>query len=246
MQDCLPGPGRGDPLSFKLDAWIRFEGDAEALADAATRILDLMQVKDEAAPFTARLVRDYAQRGIVARPSRFGKETRYGFQHIVEFIAARALVRDGWPLAKIAEYIAKAQPDELLGLIAPSAETPAQQAVRAIRRRSDVSGPDAAGLASSGPGVTPGPRSGGADPHTAARSAQAWLAGRKAELPALLSAIGGSATPDIAQTVEITLAPDIRLVISAHRLSRLTAADAEAIGRAVIASLVGAGQKGSR
>jgi DNA-binding transcriptional MerR regulator len=228
--------GRDDPPPFSIEVLNAFEGDAEALAVEATHLLALLKVVDDSAPLTARLVRDYAQRGIVRRPNRHGKETRYGSQHLVELLAARLLVRDGWPLAKIAQHIARTPHAELLGLISPAFEPPAVKAVRAIKARGAE---PALKLQPSAPAAKP-------DPLDAARTTQAWLAQRKVELPGLLVSIGGTPHPDITTTVEIALAPDVRLTISTERLSRLTTADADAIGRAVIASLLAAAPKGTK
>jgi hypothetical protein len=41
----------------------------------------------------------------------------YGFRHLAEFIAARVLLNDGWPLEKIGERNRAASTEELIALI---------------------------------------------------------------------------------------------------------------------------------
>lgn len=64
-----------------------------------------------------RLIRDYVARGIMSKPERVGKEARYDFRHLVEFLACRRLVSDGWPLSKIADDFSRSSFEEIRALI---------------------------------------------------------------------------------------------------------------------------------
>src|SRR3954454_21643890 len=64
-------------------------------------------------PLTERLVPDYAARGIVTRPGRDG----VGFPQLLQLLAARNLLEEGWPLGKIAENLADADEPALLALL---------------------------------------------------------------------------------------------------------------------------------
>ena len=100
---------------YKYKDW---EGTAESLAETAG---NLMQGEDgfgeaDLAP-NERLVRDYVARGIVGKPERRGKEAIFGFEQLVQFLACRAMLADGWPLSKIAEDFRHANLEDTLALI---------------------------------------------------------------------------------------------------------------------------------
>lgn len=139
---------------------------------------------------SARLIRDYVRRGILARPERQGKEAIYRFQHLVQLVAARILVGEGWPLAKVRDYVSNAKQQELLNLAKPN-------------RR--------------------GPR----------------LSELRAELSVHMRQIeGGFRLPETHALSSISLAEDLHLLIGSARLKALTTDEAEAIGRALTASLI--------
>ncbi len=100
---------------YKYKDW---EGTAESLAETAG---GLMQGEDgfgeaDFAP-NERLVRDYVARSIVGKPERRGKEAIFGFEQLVQFLACRAMLADGWPLSKIAEDFRHANLEDTLALI---------------------------------------------------------------------------------------------------------------------------------
>ena len=64
-----------------------------------------------------RLIRDYVSRGILARPDRKGKEAIFGFEQLVQFLACRKMLVDGWPLSKISKDFQHAEFEEILSLI---------------------------------------------------------------------------------------------------------------------------------
>ena len=100
---------------YKYKDW---EGTAEALAETAGRLMQGEAGFGEAdfAP-NERLVRDYVARGIVGKPERRGKEAIFGFEQLVQFLACRAMLADGWPLSKIAEDFRHANLEDTLALI---------------------------------------------------------------------------------------------------------------------------------
>ena len=71
-------------------------------------------------PASDRVVRDYVRRRVLS-PTLRGPESDergyYGFRHLVEFLAARVLLNDGWPLEKIGERNRSASTEELIALI---------------------------------------------------------------------------------------------------------------------------------
>jgi hypothetical protein len=79
-----------------------WKGTATELAELAQGLLKTA-VLDDVVP-NERLVRNYTQLGVLERPVRSGKEAYYGPRQVIEFLVARKLVREGWPLAKVAEF----------------------------------------------------------------------------------------------------------------------------------------------
>lgn len=108
-----------DVIVVSLEEHKSWEGTAEALAEKAS---SLMKNKRGfgASDFTPneRLIRDYVSRGILARPDRKGKEAIFGFEQLVQFLACRKMLVDGWPLSKISEDFQHAEFEEILSLIA--------------------------------------------------------------------------------------------------------------------------------
>ncbi|WP_295409044.1 response regulator [uncultured Thiocystis sp.] len=92
-----------------------WRGNAAALAATAAEILKPVGAEDER--LNERLVRYYTQAGILSRPERAGRDAVFGFRQVLELVAARELARDGWPLAKIAEWNQTADERALLDLI---------------------------------------------------------------------------------------------------------------------------------
>lgn len=62
-------------------------------------------------------MRDYVRRGIVAAPEHKGREAVYRYWQLLQLVAARFLVADGWPLGKIAESFRHASEADLLRIV---------------------------------------------------------------------------------------------------------------------------------
>jgi DNA-binding transcriptional MerR regulator len=113
-----------------------WEGTAAELADVAAAIAAEIGIPEDDTRPNERLVRHYVHVGIIDRAERRGKEAYFGFRQMVELLAARVLLNDGWPLAKIAEFVRVTDLDGLLGLLPKSASlTPAQELVSRFQRR---------------------------------------------------------------------------------------------------------------
>jgi hypothetical protein len=99
---------------------VNWEGTTEAFVSYSTHWLkqkNLLLTNQEP---TMRLVRDYVARGILTKPERRGKEVIFSYIQLVQFLACRALTKDGWPLKKIAEDFSKASFSEILALVPES------------------------------------------------------------------------------------------------------------------------------
>jgi len=83
-----------------------WRGTAAELADRCNELLaGVPSLADDAGSANERLVRHYVQVGILTSPDREGREAMFRRRQIVEFLAARYLLKDGWPLAKVAELV---------------------------------------------------------------------------------------------------------------------------------------------
>ena len=72
-----------------LDEYRDWQGSIDELVEMANVALQRLG-RGRNADLNIRLVRDYAQRGILSPAERRGKEAVYRFQHLNEIIAARA------------------------------------------------------------------------------------------------------------------------------------------------------------
>jgi DNA-binding transcriptional MerR regulator len=204
-----------------------------------------------------RVIRDYVRRGVLSPTARGADSDErgfYSFRHLVEFLSARVLLNDGWPLDKIAERNVHAATEDLQALIPGQAqENPALALARSFRAES-APAPERTSR-------PPGPEvwsrtSAGATPDRPASRHQAAFFGApsaspvipepsslgarmRAELPMLMRAItGSSAPPAVRRRISIEFGDRLTLLIDPERLQRLTVSDAEAIGKAISAALV--------
>jgi hypothetical protein len=117
------------------DKYRKWEGTAAELADVAAAIAADIHIADGDTWPNERLVRHYVHVGIIDKAERRGKEAYFGFLQIIQLLATRVLLNDGWPLAKIAEFVRVTDLDSLLGLLPKGAPlTPAQDLVSRFKR----------------------------------------------------------------------------------------------------------------
>ena len=95
------------PILLSLpDELADWRGTAADLADKCNEVLaGVPSLTDDAGSANERLVRHYVQVGVLTAPEREGREALFGLRQIVEFLATRYLLKDGWPLAKVAEIV---------------------------------------------------------------------------------------------------------------------------------------------
>jgi len=87
-----------------------------------------------------RTLRDYVSRGILERPKR-GREGGYGRLQILQAVAARRLVRDGWPVSKVPDILEGLSESQLEQQADPPdteapVENPALETAAKLRERS--------------------------------------------------------------------------------------------------------------
>jgi hypothetical protein len=230
-----------DVMKKVTDDLAEFEdwtGDVSELARLSGGILAARGLVDASTEPNVRVIRDYAQRGIVSRAERQGKEAIYGYRQLLEFVAARVLVADGWPLAKIAEHFAHIADTELRYLISGDLAKNRALAV-AQRLRSEAQ------LTPAGGHSKPSRYRSSPDPADDFRQRAARLSSVQVELREALRRLGlPEDGPAVEQLTLIAVAPWCQVLVENRRLSRLTIEEAEEIGRAVTASLLTVAKKG--
>ena len=122
-----------------LQKFSRWEGTAAELAALLLTLTPETGLENDSITANERLVRNYVQLGILRKPERRGKEAYFGVRQIMEYLAARILLKDGWPLAKIAEMTSEACLDELTDLLPrQNIKNKAQNLVEQFKQRSGI------------------------------------------------------------------------------------------------------------
>ena len=116
-----------------------FQGNADALISRAQEVAKILNLDQEATEGNERLLRHYVSMGVVDSPIRKGRDAFYGFRHLVQFVVARRLLAEGFPLAKIAKYTEKVPTDALTAYLEKSDRTSeAELLVAAFRSEAPV------------------------------------------------------------------------------------------------------------
>jgi DNA-binding transcriptional MerR regulator len=114
-----------------------FQGSADDLIVSAQEVAKILNLDQEATEGNERLVRHYVSVGVVDKPTREGRDALYGFRHLVQFVAARRLLAEGFPLAKIAKYTGAVPTDALTDYLEkPERTNEAELLVAAFRSES--------------------------------------------------------------------------------------------------------------
>lgn len=105
-----------------LHDYTEWTGDIYALAETATCVLDRIssQTSSHRAP-TKRLVQHYQNVGTIERAPLNGRRSVFEYRHLLQAIATRVLLDDGWKLPKIAEFTSSATNEALRSAIDPTA-----------------------------------------------------------------------------------------------------------------------------
>src|SRR5262245_55623224 len=127
-------------LKESLDRLAGWRGTAAELAEIANSLISLIpSLAEDVGAGNERLVRHYVQVGVLSPPDREGREALFGYRQALEFLAARYLLRDGWPLAKVGEMLRATDLPGLLDLVPSDRQRTRAEAVvaeyRAAARR---------------------------------------------------------------------------------------------------------------
>jgi DNA-binding transcriptional MerR regulator len=177
----------------------------------------------EPRPVTERLIRYYVTEGLLSEPATAGRERLFGHLHLTEYLAARKLLADGWPIAKVREL--------------RRGKTPAERVIEQLRsqpdshssmvRESEVPATYYASFESP-------PAVDYADP--LARAAQSTQ--RRSQLRADLQTLGNAAgTPEVTPVVHLQLAPWCQVYINPQQLENADSDTLQRLGQALTAAL---------
>jgi len=220
------------------DDLIEWTGSADDLASKANELLPaLTGSADESV--NERLVRYYVQEGVLTPPDREGREAVFRFRQLIQLIVARLLLRDNWPLRKVAELIREAEVNTLLAL-APGTKprTRAEEAIAGFRResRSTRDRPElmdwpAASMARPSEDDPPGLLSRALDVAT-------HITHRRSALADNLRALGNAdGTPERRRTLRLTLTPWCQVELDVDKVQTMDETTPAILGAALTQAL---------
>ena len=93
-------------MGFFIQNYQRFSGSASELADLAITCSRNLSLPGDSTKISERLIRYYVTEGLLSRPIRIGRDAEYSYKHLLQFLASRSLMEEGYPMQKVADYIA--------------------------------------------------------------------------------------------------------------------------------------------
>ncbi len=202
-----------------------YSGSADELATALDEINRRTPWEQDDSKPSARRIRFYVSEGVLDKPERRQKEAVYGYRHIVQYLAARWLLKDGWPLAKVAVETRNLSNEALLALAFsphpdPTSEV-APDRIDAARAPSTAHEPQAIAR------------------EVAAR--QLALSERVGAMSRALEPLGGDAqTAAPRETLRLDLADWLSITVDRDRVDALTEEQTQAVGDALVRALTNA------
>ena len=100
-------------MGFFIHNYQRFSGNATQLADLAMDCARQLSLPGDISKISERLIRYYVTEGLLSRPIRIGREAEYSYKHLLQFLASRSLMEQGYPMQKVADYISGLDRKEL-------------------------------------------------------------------------------------------------------------------------------------
>jgi DNA-binding transcriptional MerR regulator len=225
----------------------RWRGSAAELADKANQLLPRIGLpsSESGSQVNERLVRYYVQENILSPPDREGRDAMFGVRQVIELLATRHLLKDGWPLAKISELVQASDLSALQDMI-PGARprTPAEEAVARLKvrgvRATDYSRhPPASRLSvgDMGPPASMDLSNSAASPSSSLDLA-ADISRRRTALQESLRALGNArGQPERRRTVRISLTPWCHVHLDAREMVSMKDETPETLGAALTLAL---------
>ncbi len=93
-------------MGFFIHSYQRFSGSAADLADLAITCSRNLGLPGDTSKISERLIRYYVTEGLLSRPIRIGLDAEYTYEYLLQFLASRTLMEEGYPMQKVADYIA--------------------------------------------------------------------------------------------------------------------------------------------
>lgn len=100
-------------MGFFIQNYQGFSGSAADLADLAITCSRNLRLPGDSSKISERLIRYYVTEGLLSRPIRIGREAEYHYKHLLQFLASRSLMEEGYPMQKVADYIAGLEQQQL-------------------------------------------------------------------------------------------------------------------------------------
>ena len=104
-------------MGFLINQYQGFSGNAVEMASVASQCAQYLQLPGDLDKINERLVRYYVAEGLVDRPKRIGRDAEYCYLHLLQFLAGRFLVDAGFPMQKVAPYLASLEVTQLEALV---------------------------------------------------------------------------------------------------------------------------------
>ena len=125
-----------------------FSGSGEELLRLVEELAGILHLTPEDDSGNERLLRHYASVNVVDKPGRQGRDAVYTYRHLLQFLAARRLMKQGFALSKIAEFTSVVPTETLQQTLCESPRhSEAELLVAAYRAtRATPSAPAAKGL----------------------------------------------------------------------------------------------------
>jgi len=243
------------PILLSLpDDLADWRGTAAELADKLNEVLaGIPTLADDAGSANERLVRHYVQVGVLTAPEREGREALFGLRQVVEFLAARYLLKDGWPLAKAAEMVRATDINGLAGMIPTERpQTRAEEVVAKYRGGPKSPRPAAPGSLSVRADVERFSLTPESPPPSASRrkavqqtmklesplAVAAGISRRRVSLEENLKALGNTeGRADRSHIVRIELTPWCHVSVDAAKLGEMSEDTPEVLGAALTQAL---------
>ncbi len=234
------------PILLSLpDDLAQWRGTAAELADRLNDVLTgIPSLADDAGSANERLVRHYVQVGVLTAPEREGREAMFGLRQVVEFLAARYLIKDGWPLAKIAEMVRATDLDGLAGMIPSERPRTRAEEVVAKYRTKGGSRVSAATFALAAQSAPPTPRKAVQkamkleSPLSTPLARAADITRRRVSLEENLKALGNTAgRADRSRVVRIELTPWCHVHVDLAALGEMSEDTPDILGAALTQAL---------
>lgn len=234
-------------LAILPDDLLEWRGSAAELADKANQLLPRIGLpsSESGSQVNERLVRYYVQENILSPPDREGRDAMFGARQVIELLATRHLLKDGWPLAKISELVRASDLSALQDMI-PGARsrTSAEEAVARFKvgevREPDYSQAPPAIQASFSVRESIGSldRSDFAAPPSSSLGLAADISRRRTALQESLRALGNTqGQPERRRTVRISLTPWCHVYLDSREVVSMKDETPEILGAALTLAL---------